>query len=188
MYWQVYLHKTVLSAERMLVKIIERAIELVETGKQVSTGSKTLDYFLQSARETDFIEKHLGDFCRLDDVDVMHAIKNWSFHEDIVLSSLSKMIIERRLLKIKWQADPIAPGSFEMARQEACRKLGVSGEESRYFVFTGEAVNTTYDPTDEMINILFKDGTVKDISKVDNALIHQELASPVKKFYICYLK
>jgi hypothetical protein len=66
--------------------------------------------------------------------------------------------------------------------------MGISQEEAGYFVFTGETVNTTYDPSDERINILFKDGSIRDISKVDNALIHQTLSSPVKKFYICYLK
>ena len=68
------------------------------------------------------------------------------------------------------------------------QRFGISNEEADYFVFTGEAINTTYNPEDERINILFKDGSVKDISKVDNALIHQHLASPVKKQYICYLR
>ena len=73
-------------------------------------------------------------------------------------------------------------------RKEAAAHLGVSLEETDYFVFTGEAVNTTYDPGDERINILFKDGTVRDISEVDNALIHKHLSSPVKKYYFCYLR
>jgi hypothetical protein len=70
---------------------------------------------------------------------------------------------------------------------EVSEKLNISKKEAGYFVFSGEAVNTTYNPSDERINILFRDGTVKDISKVDNALIHQTLASPVKKFYICFM-
>jgi hypothetical protein len=72
--------------------------------------------------------------------------------------------------------------------REACEKLGISLEEADYFVFTGEASNTTYNPGDERINILYKDGTIRDISKVDNALIQHNLSGPVKKYYICYLR
>jgi hypothetical protein len=76
----------------------------------------------------------------------------------------------------------------QQKQKEACDKLGISEKEAVYFVFTGDASNTTYDPGDERINILFKDGTIKDISRVDNALIHQHLSSTVKKYYFCYLR
>ena len=79
-------------------------------------------------------------------------------------------------------------GYIQSKKKEVMEKLEINKEEADYFVFTGEAINTTYNPLDERINILFKDGSVKDISKVDNALIHQHLASTVKKQYICYLR
>jgi len=187
MYWQVYLHKTVLSAEKMLVRILERARELITMGISVPACSPALDFFLAHCDRKVEIEANLDKFCLLDDYDVMGTIKNWMFHDDVVLSALSRMLIDRKLLKVRFQATGFDPAYVEKVRSEAGRKLDLSPEEARYFVFTGEAVNTTYNPRDEMINILFKDGSVKDISQVDNALIQQTLASTVKKFYICHL-
>jgi hypothetical protein len=92
------------------------------------------------------------------------------------------------LLKIRLQAEPFADELVNKRRAEAANTLGIPVNDIGYFVFTGEASNTTYDPKDERINILFKDGSVKDISKVDNALIHHHLGSTVKKHYFCFLK
>ena len=187
MYWQVYLHKTVLSAEKMLVRILERARELIGQGIPVPACSPALDFFLARCDLPLEIEANLDKFCLLDDYDVMGTIKNWMSHEDVVLSALSRMLIDRKLLKVRFQATDFDEGYVQQLQSQASRKLGISPEEARYFVFTGQAVNTTYNPRDEMINILFKDGSVKDISQVDNALIQQTLASTVKKFYICHL-
>ena len=188
MYWQVYLHKTVLSAEKMLVRIIERVRELIGAGVAVASSSPVLDFFLQQAeaRGSVVVEKNLDRFCLLDDFDVMSAIKNWMFHPDKVLSVLSRCLIDRRLLKVRFQATPFDENYVGELRAAAGRELSIGAEEAAYFVFTGEAANTTYNPMDEKINILFKDGSVRDISQVDNALIHQTLSSPVKKFYLCY--
>jgi hypothetical protein len=117
----------------------------------------------------------------------MGTIKIWMFHSDTVLSLLSRSLIDRRLLKVRFQATPFDEDYVEEVRKRVAARLDVSMEEARYLVFTGEATNTTYNPMDEKINILFRDGAVKDISEVDNALIRQTLASTVKKFYICYL-
>jgi len=188
MYWQVYLHKTVLSAEMMLVKIIRRAKELITNGDSVEAASDALDFFLKRTGNTAPIENHLAVFCRLDDHDIMVTIKNWSQHPDKILSALCGLLTERKLLKVKLQAEPLEETLLREKLKEACEKLGINEKEAGYFVFTGEASNTTYDPRDERINILFKDGTVKDISKVDNALIHQHLSITIKKYYICYLR
>jgi hypothetical protein len=118
---------------------------------------------------------------------VLAAIKNWIDHPDKILSLLCRLLVQRRLLKVKLQAEDIDRAFFEVTRDKICQFLDVTEKESRYFIFGGEAVNTTYDPSEERIQILLKDGSVKDISKVDNALIHHTLASPVKKNYICYL-
>ncbi len=115
----------------------------------------------------------------------MSAVKRWMFHSDKVLAILSRGLINRRLLKVKFQATPYDEHYVEELRSDVSRMLSIGAAEARYFVFTGEAVNTTYDPVDEKINILFKNGSVRDISQVDNALIHQTLSSPVKKFYLC---
>ncbi len=187
MYWQVYLHKTVLAAEKMLVKIIERAKELIAAGVEVRSSSVTLDFFLQNNFSNKPAAEHLDKFCNLDDYDVLATIKNWMQHGDTVLSTLCRCLIERRLLKVKLQAEPFEASWIEELRNTICRKLSIDPKDCHYFVFTGEAINTTYDPSDERINILFKDGSVRDISQVDNALIHQTISRPLKKYYICYL-
>jgi hypothetical protein len=186
MYWQVYLHKTVLSAEMMLVKIIRRAKELIIKKVKVSAASDALDFFLQNQNSNIPIEQHLNTFCQLDDHDVMATIKNWSLHPDKILAILCRSLVDRKLLKAKLQAEQFDATLLNEKKKEVCTKLGITYAEADYFVFTGEASNTTYDPADEHIIILFKDGTEKDISQVDNALILQHLSSPVKKYYICY--
>ena len=188
MYWQVYLHKTVLAAEMLLVKIIHRAKELIRNRVEVKAASNAFDFFLHQPPTANAIAEDLDIFCCLDDHDVMATIKNWSKHSDKILSTLCRYLTDRRLFKVKMQGEPIAQEIVAEKKQEAIQRLGIHGHEVDYFVFTGSTSNTTYDPTDERINILFKDGTVKDISKVDNALIQHNLSSTVKKYYICYLR
>jgi hypothetical protein len=184
MYWQVYLHKTVLSAEMMLVKIIHRVKELIAGGGEAKTVCAELDHFLRNGKVNTPL--NLDTFCRLDDHDIMATIKNWSGHPDKVLSLLSRSLAERKLLKVRLQASKFDREFIDQKKKDAKEKLGIGNDMIDYFVFTGDAVNTTYDPSEERINILFKDGTVKDISEVDNALIHQHLNTAVKKHYICY--
>jgi HD superfamily phosphohydrolase len=188
MYWQVYLHKTVLAAEKMLVKVIERAQELIAGGMELQTASHNLDFFLKQHQPDDNFLQHLDKFTQLDDTDILCTIKNWCGHEDRVLSGLCQGLIDRRLLKVKFQAEPFDPLVETTYRSHVAQKLGITEQEASYFVFTGDAVNTTYNPDDEHIKVLFKDGIVTDIAKVDNALIHQRLSSPVKKYYLCYLR
>lgn len=188
MYWQVYLHKTVISAEMTLVKIIQRAKELIREKQIVTAATEELNFFLQNEIPDNDIEQHLDMFCRLDDHDVMTSIKNWCNHSDKILSRLCRLLVERKLLKVKLQAAGFELSFIENKLNEASTKLGISKKEAAYFVFTGEASNTTYDLRDERINILFKDGTIKDISEVDNALIHHNLSGAAKKHYICYHK
>ena len=188
MYWQVYLHKTVVSAESMLVRIIRRAKELLTKGEIVTAVSAELDYFLKEVQPDLTQQENLQRFCRLDDHDIMATIKQWCRHKDKILSTLCQYLVERKLLKVKLQADPIDPQQVKAKTDEVMQQLGITEAEAAYFVFTGEACNTTYNPGDERINILFKDGTIKDISKVDNALIQQTLSDTVKKHYICYVR
>jgi HD superfamily phosphohydrolase len=188
MYWQVYLHKTVVVAEKMLVKIIERANELIANGIEVKAASGNLDFFLKEPQAGDNFIRHLEKFAQLDDTDVMCTIKNWCSHEDKVLARLCKSLVDRKLLRIKIQAEPFDDMLVESLRKDAANRLKISEQEASYFVFTGQAVNTTYNPFDEHIRILYKDGSISDISKVDNALIHQRLSSPVKKYYLCHLR
>lgn len=185
MYWQVYLHKTVICAEKMLVAIIRRAKHLIQSGESIHAVSPVLDFFLQSGPVA--ISDHLQRFCQLDDFDVMAAIKAWTSHPDLVLSALCRMLVDRQLLKVRLQAEPWSEDLLTEKRRELAALTGISQEDAAYLVFSGEASNTTYDPYEERINILFKDGSVKDISQVDNALIQHNLSRPVKKYYFCFL-
>ncbi|OSZ80796.1 phosphohydrolase [Chitinophagaceae bacterium IBVUCB2] len=184
MYWQVYLHKTVVSAEQTLQKILHRAKEIKATAP-----SPFLDVFLtlQDGKQV-AINEWLFEFCQLDDYDMMGAVKFWQMHDDKILSTLCRSLVERNLLKVKLQATPFDEATVTEKRKDAAATLGITEEEAHYFAFTGETSNTTYDPKDERINILFKDGSIKDISAVDNALIQQNLSGTVKKYYICYFR
>lgn len=186
MYWQVYLHKTVLCAEKMLVRVIERVRSLMKQGVPVGSGSDLLDFFLQ--QEDAFpIDAHLEQFCRLDDYDILTAIKHWMDHPDLILRRLSRGLVERKLLKVKMQAEPFNEAWVQDLQQKICSRYQIRPDELPYFIIRGEALNTTYDPQEERIQVLFKDGSIKDISEIDNALIQQSLARPMKKHYICYI-
>ncbi len=189
MYWQVYLHKTVVSAEMSVVLIFKRVLELLQRGIPLQAASSDLNFFLQNRQAGQTIKQHLDRFCRLDDHDVMASIKNWCYHSDNVLSTLCRLVTERKLLKIRFLKEPLPASQLAELRKETARRLGITEEEAGYFVFTGKASNTTYNPKDERIHILFKDGTVKDISEVDNALINygSSLAfGEISKEYICH--
>lgn len=183
MYWQVYLHKAVLSAEKMLIKIIQRAREI----KAVSC-SDTLNIFLHQELTKEEVYELLPEFCALDDFDIVCAIKEWQSNPDFVLSLLCKNLLKRELFKCKLRAERFKEGFLEEKKLQIMKKFSLSEKEAGYLVFCGEAENTTYIKEDEHINVLFKDGAVKDISQVDYPLIHQTLSMPVKKFYICYLE
>ncbi|MGZ4049499.1 MAG: HD domain-containing protein, partial [Bacteroidia bacterium] len=181
MYWQVYLHKTVLCAEKMLVNIINRARNV-----QAPALSEPFNNFLHKEFKEEEIENHLDDFCMIDDYDVLSAIKSWTLHPDKILSVLCKGIINRRLLKIKYSGTIIDDNVVKEKTELAIQYFKINKEEAAYLVFTGATGKKTYSNKDEHINILFKDGTIKDISEVDNALINQTLFGTVKKFYICF--
>ncbi|MBV9963932.1 MAG: HD domain-containing protein [Parafilimonas sp.] len=184
MYWQVYLHKTVLAAEKMIVKIIERAREIFASHNDLKLNA-TLDYFFEKYSEMN--DEALEKFCLLDDYDVMFAVKKWSNHSDKILSALCKSLLNRNLYKCKLQTHPFNENEVEEKRQKLALKMKISIEEAAYFIFTGEAINTTYTLKDEQINIISKTGDFRDISQVDDPLIHKTLSMPVKKFYICQL-
>jgi uncharacterized protein len=177
MYWQVYLHKTVLCAEQMLKRIIWRAKSIG------ATAPEPLNSFINRPVHTLSLE----EFCSIDDIDVLAAIKGWCNHEDRILSFLCRGIINRRLLKVKFFAAPVDEKMIKEKTAGACALAGIEASDAGWLVFTGEAVSSTYNFEDERIHILFKDGSVKDISEVDNALITQNLRGKIKKYYICYV-
>jgi hypothetical protein len=178
MYWQVYLHKTVLSAEQMLVRIIKRA-KLIKAQCQ-----EPLNSFINQPINTVTLEQ----FCSIDDYDVLMAIKKWAKDDDVVLSVLCKGILDRKLLKVKYFNNPVDEAILDEKISEVGEKLKISTDDAKWLAFDGEASSSTYNFENEHIHILFKDGAVKDISEVDNALINENLRGTVKKYYICYLR
>lgn len=186
MYWQVYLHKTVVSAEKMMVKILERVRELFQYTDESIKTVPPLDFFLgEYAGLMD--DQALAHFCALDDADIISGIKKWSYHPDPVLSLLCKRFLDRKLYKSRIQAEPFEEEFVQQKLTQAIQQFGIQPKEAHYLCFTGMATNTTYQRKDESINILYKDGTVKDIAEVDNTLIQQNLSAQIKKFYICLL-
>lgn len=181
MYWQAYLHKTVLVAEQMLVRIIQRAREIK------ADAAPNLSTFLHY-NDTAILpnEELLSRFAHLDDIDIMMAIKDWRYHSDTVLNLLCGWLLDRKLLKIKFQEESVTYAELEQKREEIKQITGWTNEETAYFVFTGKAENTMYKTDDENIEILFKNGEIQDISKVNNSLIRQKMAATIGKYYICY--
>ncbi len=187
MYWQVYLHKAVLASEKMLVKIIQRARELYpEYGDQLAIHP-SLDYFF-STYKGEMTPTALEHFCKLDDTDILFAVKKWAGFPDKILSFLCTSLLQRKLYKTTLQTKAFNPDYINNLIKQAIEIYQVPLKDVHYFMFTGETANTTYTPAHERILILFKDGAVRNITDIDNTLIHQTLSMPVKKFYICQLK
>lgn len=189
MYMQVYLHKTVLSAEQLLIKILTRAKKLARNGTKLF-ATPALSYFLyQQISKEDFIANpdHLNQFCRLDDTDITASIKVWQNCDDFVLSKLCTMLIERKLYKIFLSSLPLHP-MMEEKKQSIVKAWGLNEEDAGYFVFEGTTESSTYNTEDEKITIAMKDERFCDISAIDDALVNKSLAQPVYKNYICYAR
>ncbi|MCB0477607.1 MAG: HD domain-containing protein [Crocinitomicaceae bacterium] len=189
MYWQVYLHKTVLSAEILLSKILERARFLVQNGQELF-ASPYLNYFLKNTITTkDFTKdpKALEVFSKLDDYDVLGAIKVWMDNEDITLSVLSQKLINRELPKVEITNTPITESRFHDLLGNVKLKYGLTDEESAYFVYTDDLVNNAYDLSSGSINILMKDGVVVDLVAASDNFSLSTFSFPVQKYLLSYI-
>ena len=188
MYWQVYLHKTSLVAEQLIIRVLKRAKQLSKAGEQLN-ASKPLNYFLNNEISLDnFNDTALSYFAQLDDYDIISALKEWQHHSDFVLSNLCQMIINRNLLKIKLKKKPIKKELFEKHIGKLITKHKVSREEAAFFVFTGQVSNQAYHEKKQNISILYKTGKTEDIVKASDQLNLKALSKPVTKYYICYPK
>jgi HD superfamily phosphohydrolase len=187
MYWQVYLHKTGLVAENMLVKILQRAKELATQNVELP-ATKTLQYFLYNQiTKENFTDETLEVFSKLDDYDVLSAIKEWTEHSDKVLSELSKMIMNRNLLKINIQDKEFAEKEVCLQVKKLTSKYDIDEKFAHYFVFSGSVKNQAYH-TENPIKILFKNDETIDIASASDQLNLQALTKPVEKYYLCYPK
>ena len=187
MYWQVYLHKTSVVAEQILIRLLKRAKELVQQGQEL-TMSTALAFFVKNKiSKNNFSQEVLEMFALLDDTDIISAMKEWQFHPDVVLSKLSKMLLNRDLLKIK-----VRLNDFEEQKIKRLQKLslakGIEEKDMKYFVFTGVMTNRAYNPAREIIKILTKNGRVVDLTKTSEAINLEPLSQVTERYYICYPK
>ncbi|MBH19301.1 MAG: phosphohydrolase [Crocinitomicaceae bacterium] len=185
MYWQVYLHKTVLSAEFLLAKILERARELLNSGSNLFTVPN-LKYFLTKSITKDNVSQveFLNHFSKIDDYDILTCIKVWTEDNDKVISKLSEMLINRKLLKVKISAKKFSDEEIDKIFKRNQKSLGFSNNEMQYFVFQKEMENNAYEPRRDEIKILFNDGSLKDITKASDNLNISALSKAVKKYYL----
>ncbi|WP_349351175.1 MULTISPECIES: HD domain-containing protein [unclassified Flagellimonas] len=186
MYWQVYLHKTGLVAEQLLVRIMQRARWLLSQGKSLA-GSEPLLFFLKNNGTLNFDKEVLETFAKLDDIDILGALKGWQSNEDFVLSKLCGMLLERRLLHVKVKKRPMAQEKLNEKLDWIIKKHDLSVEEASNFVFEGEISNKAYS-RDEAIQILKKNGKISDVLKESDQLSLKALAKTVTKYYSCYPK
>ena len=185
MYWQVYLHKTSLSAEFLLTRVLERVRFCYQNGYKPQ-ASDPLAYFLsRNDLNSNLTMDQLDNFLLLDDSDIIQGLKSWQNHEDKVLPKISDMLVNRNLLKIKIQDEP-----FELKAAESkylrLKNYGLSEEDYRYFVFTGEISNQTYVPQDKQIWILTKNGSLKELQEADAFFNSEELSRIQQKYYLCF--
>ena len=188
MYWQVYMHKTVLSAEFMLVNILKRAKYLATQGVEL-TGTQALRHFLHTDYTWNDFEENpaiLKKFLELDDFDVMSGIKDWTNHSDLILSDLSGRIINRNLLKIRLQETPFEEKLAEKMAEGIRNQYGFTHGEERYMLIVDKVKNHAYNNKKGHINLLYKDGHTSDISTAADQMTINALSEPVERHFICF--
>ncbi len=185
MYWQVYLHKTSLSAEFLLTRVLERVRFCYQNGYKPQ-ASDPLAYFLShNDLNSNLTMDQLDNFLLLDDSDIIQGLKSWQNHGDKVLPKISDMLVNRNLLKIKIQDEPFELQAAEI-KYLRLKNYGLSEEDYRYFVFTGEISNQTYVPQDKQIWILTKNGSLKELQEADAFFNSEELSRIQQKYYLCF--
>ncbi len=188
MYWQVYFHKTGIVAENLLIRMLQRAKELTEQGVKLK-ASKALQFFLENKiTSQNFTTDNLETFSKLDDYDIVSAMKEWCECDDFILKNLSNMIIHRDLLKIEVKKESFDEHEINKHIEEFMAAHGISDKEARYFIFTGTISNQAYHENKQNINILYKTSKIVDIVNATDHFNLKTLSKPVTKYFICYPK
>ena len=190
MYWQVYLHKTAIAAERMLIEIIKRAKYLVQSGVEMNS-TPVLRYFLErDFSQRDFLEDVdlLGLFAMMDDADIWASVKMWTNHPDKVLSQLSSMLLARRLFRIDLTSEVVGKDQKDKLRKKASEYFDISALDAKHFVCRGQVSNAAYMPKKESIKVLKKNGDVEDIATATDLPNIRAMRKIVKKNYLCWPK
>ncbi len=188
MYWQAYLHKTSLVAELTLTKALKRAKELLQKGMAVECSSPLKHFMEHRVTLDNFSDNDLNTFAQLDDFDIVSALKVWQFHQDFILSSLSKMIINRDLSKIKLNSEKFPVEILQEMSARFAKAHNISIQEAKYFIFKGKIKNQAYSKDAEPIRILKKDRTIEDVVEASDQLNLKALSKPVTKYFICFPK
>ncbi len=188
MYWQVYLHRTVLCAEFMLMRVLKRAKALALSEVDVFTTPALSIFINESLDRAKFIAdpEILNRFCELDDSDITCALKVWQHHDDPILSELSKRIVHRNLFQIELRSQPFSNNEVETTIQDVAKGLGLSQEDAAQFVINDTIHNSLY--SEEGIGIQFKNGTVQDFAEASDQLNREILTRTVSKSFLCYPK
>ena len=188
MYWQVYLHKTSIGAEFVLVKLLARVKELTHQGKKLPMTT-ALRFFVENHITKETFDSHaLELFAQLDDYDIISGLKEWQHGEDRVLAKLSQMILNRDLLRVRLYRSPVEKEKVQELLREAAEQLQIPEELATYFVFTGEISNTAYRKDEQNILIYTKNNKIIDVTKASDQMNLDALATKVTKYYLCSLK
>ncbi|MDX5444403.1 MAG: HD domain-containing protein [Hymenobacteraceae bacterium] len=190
MYWQVYLHKAVISAENMVLRIVQRARELLQKGTEVPC-SPVLRYFLSANLTLDDFEKDtniLDQFTQLDDYDIWSGIKAWAHHPDKILAFLSKSVLERRLFKVIISAEPVDADYFEGIKELVMDRFEIGEEDVKYLMISGKISNNAYDAHGKSIDVLTKSSHVVNVAQASDLPNIRALSNRVEKYFICYPK
>jgi uncharacterized protein len=195
MYWQVYMHKTVLSSESLLVNILTRARQLAAEGTDLY-ATPALRFFLYNQFAKDDLEQEnkstpgliADNFTRLDDSDVLISAKYWADSSDKVLANLSKRLMTRDLFAVELQNEPFDESKVAVLTRNAAGLMGTSNEDTGYFVFSSSISNTAYGPDGTEIKILLKNGSIAEISTVSDMFDHRFLSERITKYFLCYPK
>lgn len=188
MYWQVYLHKTSLVAEQLLTRLLKRAKYLVINGVDIN-ASKHLSFFLNCSITKNSINSEiLDEFANLDDNDIISAMKSWQYEDDFVLSNISKMLLNRELLKIEIQIEEFDREYLSESKQKLMARYSITDEEASYFVFKGQITNQAYSMKKETIDLYTKQGKTIDVANASDHFNLKALSKKVVKNYMCYPK
>ncbi len=195
MYWQVYLHKTVVVAEQMLIKVLMRAKEIFEKDRNLFLTPVLRYFFEHKINSIELMREKIGQntpinmYAQLDDNDIFVSIKQWQFHEDFILSYLSQSIINRNLLKIELKETPVSKSELEEIKNKVIKKYNILEKDAHYLVFADSIKNNAYsDKPGQTINILKKNNELKDIAQASDVSNVAVLSKIVEKFYLCYPK
>ncbi len=188
MYWQVYLHKTSLVAEQLVTRLLKRAKELTVQGVSLKASEALLFFMKENITKENFTFKILNTFSKLDDYDIVSAMKSWVFEKDFVLSNISKMLLNRDLLKIEIKTEVFSEETIEKYKEKLMNKYQISQQEASYFVFSGIITNQAYSMEKETINLYKKTGEIIDVAQASDQLNLKALSKKVVKYYMCYPK